>query len=75
MSKSVLVLSAGLRKDGNSDLPAEAFARRGTREMSGQMKTLLDRTNPLFPVDYAFRDIYLPATADEAESAMDGAIR
>ena len=27
--------------------------------MSGQMKTLLDRTNPLFPVDYAFREIYL----------------
>lgn len=32
-------------------------------EMSGQMKTLLDRSNPLFPADYAFRDIYLLATA------------
>ena len=26
-------------------------------EMCGQMKTLLDRTNPLFPTEYAFRDI------------------
>ena len=35
-------------------------------EMSGQMKTLLDRTNPLFPAEYEFRDIYLLATsADE----------
>lgn len=45
-------------------------------EMSGQMKTLLDRTNPLFPGEYAFRDIYLLATsADEAESSMDGAVK
>ena len=37
-------------------------------EMSGQMKTLLDRTNPLFPAEYEFRDIYLLATsADEAK--------
>lgn len=44
-------------------------------EMSGQMKTLLDRLNPLFPTDYAFRDIYLLATtAEEEENAMDGAI-
>ena len=27
-------------------------------EMSGQMKTLLDRANPLYSSDYAFRDIY-----------------
>lgn len=45
-------------------------------EMCGQMKTLLDRCNPLFPSDYAFRDIYLLATAfDPADSAMDGAIK
>lgn len=45
-------------------------------EMSGQMKTLLDRTNPLFPVDYTFRDIYLLTTAaDKEESAMDGAVK
>lgn len=45
-------------------------------EMSGQMKTLLDRTNPLFPCDYTFRDIYFLTTAAEAEvTAMDGAIK
>ena len=45
-------------------------------EMCGQMKTLLDRSNPLFPSDYAFRDIYLLATAaDSAESSMDGAVK
>jgi multimeric flavodoxin WrbA len=45
-------------------------------EMSGQMKTLLDRLNPLFPSDYQFRDVYLLATAADAEeSAMDGAVR
>lgn len=43
-------------------------------EMSGQMKTMLDRANPLFPSDYAFRDVYLLATAaDEDEHAMGGA--
>lgn len=45
-------------------------------EMSGQMKTLLDRTNPLFPGEYSFRDIYLlAASADEAEGSMDGAVK
>lgn len=45
-------------------------------EMCGQMKTLLDRTNPLFPVEYAFRDIYLLAAAAETEdTAMDGALK
>ena len=45
-------------------------------EMSGQMKTMLDRSNPLYPSDYAFRDIYLlAAAAEEEESAMDGAIK
>lgn len=45
-------------------------------EMSGQMKTMLDRCNPLFPSDYAFRDVYLLATsADSAKSSMDGAIK
>lgn len=44
-------------------------------EMCGQMKTMLDRANPLYPADYAFRDIYLLASAaEEAESTMDGAI-
>ena len=44
-------------------------------EMCGQMKTMLDRANPLFPADYAFRDIYLLASAAEnEESAVDGAV-
>ena len=37
-------------------------------EMSGQMKTLLDRLNPLYPSDYCFRKVYLLTTAAEDES-------
>lgn len=45
-------------------------------EMCGQMKTLLDRSNPIFPMEYNFRDIYLLATAaDGADSSMDIAVR
>ena len=45
-------------------------------EMSGQMKTMIDRSNPLFTDEYAFRDIYLLATAaDSGEYSMDGAIK
>ena len=45
-------------------------------EMSGQMKTLLDRANALFAADYAFRDIYLLTASAEAEdSAADGPIQ
>ena len=36
-------------------------------EMSGQMKTLLDRGNPLFVADYRFREVYFLATAAEEE--------
>ena len=38
--------------------------------MSGQMKTLIDRMNAMYPKDYKFRDIYLLTTAaeDEAET-------
>ena len=36
-------------------------------EMSGQMKTLIDRMNAMYPKDYHFRDIYLLTTAAEAE--------
>lgn len=34
-------------------------------EMSGQLKTLLDRLNPLYSSDYKFRDVYMIATAAE----------
>ena len=37
-------------------------------EMSGQLKTLLDRLNPMFPCDYAFTDVYLMTAAAEDES-------
>lgn len=36
-------------------------------EMSGQMKTLLDRMNPLYPSDYRFRKVYMLMTAAEDE--------
>ena len=43
--------------------------------MCGQMKTLLDRANPLFPAAYQFRDIYLlAAAAEEDEHTVDGAV-
>ena len=37
-------------------------------EMSGQMKTLIDRMNAMYPKDYRFRDIYLLTTAAEDEA-------
>ena len=38
-------------------------------EMCGQMKTLIDRMNAMYPKDYRFRDIYLLTTAaDDDES-------
>ena len=36
-------------------------------EMSGQMKTLLDRMNPLYSSDYKFRKVYMLSTAAEDE--------
>ena len=43
--------------------------------MCGQMKTLLDRSNPLYSADYPFRDIYLLAAAAEEDShTVDGAV-
>lgn len=37
-------------------------------EMSGQMKTLIDRMNAMYSLDYQFRDVYLLTTAAENES-------
>lgn len=36
-------------------------------EMSGQMKTLLDRMNSLYPKDYKFREVYMLSVAAEDE--------
>lgn len=38
-------------------------------EMCGQMKTLLDRMNPLYSSDYAFREVYMIATAADGGDA------
>lgn len=44
--------------------------------MSGQMKTMLDRSNPLYESDYKFTDIYLLASAaDEQDEAVEGAVK
>ena len=37
-------------------------------EMSGQMKTLIDRMNAMYEQDYHFREIYLLTTAAENET-------
>lgn len=49
-------------------------------EMSGQLKTMLDRGNPLYSSDYKFREVYLLTTATDedektplrAESGLEG---
>lgn len=45
-------------------------------EMSGQLKTFLDRLNPLYPKRNKFSAVYLLiAAAEDEESAADGAIK
>ncbi len=39
-------------------------------EMSGQLKTFLDRCNPLYVQDYKFRKVYLVATAAEDDESV-----
>ena len=39
-------------------------------EMSGQMKTLIDRMNAMFSLDYKFRDVYMLTTAAEDETEV-----
>ncbi|MBP5177009.1 MAG: flavodoxin family protein [Clostridia bacterium] len=44
-------------------------------EMSGQMKTLLDRLNPLYASEYTFRNVYmLSVAADDDESTPERAV-
>ena len=40
-------------------------------EMSGQMKTLIDRINPLYDTDYRFTEVYLLSSAAEDEDGVD----
>ena len=45
-------------------------------EMSGQMKTMIDRANSPYLRDYRFRDVYLLTTAAEDEAYVDeGAVK
>lgn len=44
-------------------------------ELSGQLKTLLDRLNPLYPQEYNFRDVYLMTTsAEEGDEVVETAV-
>lgn len=44
--------------------------------VSGQLKTFLDRLNPLYVRDNKFKEVYLLTTAaDDNERAMDGAVK
>lgn len=44
--------------------------------VSGQMKTMIDRANPLYSSDYQFRDVYLLASAAEDEDyTVEGTIK
>ena len=36
--------------------------------ISGQLKTFIDRMNPLYSMDYKFKDIYVISTATEDET-------
>lgn len=40
-------------------------------QMSGQLKTLLDRANPLYSSKYKFREIYLISTAADTDTNAD----
>ena len=43
--------------------------------VSGQMKTMIDRANPLYDTDYHFRETYLLASAaEDEESTVEGAV-
>ena len=43
--------------------------------VSGQLKTFIDRLNPLYPRENAFKEVYLLAASAEADhSAMDGCV-
>lgn len=130
MSKKIFIVSSTPRKNGNSDILAEEFARgareaghsvekiclreielkfctgcmychtRGTcvikdgvetllpriadsdvlvfatpvyyYEMSGQLKTFLDRMNPLYGRDNRFREVYLLASAADTGDKRHG---
>ena len=67
MAKKVLIISTSLRGGSNADIMAKVKNAEVIvyatpiyyYEMCGQMKTLLDRLNPLYSADYLFRDIFI----------------
>jgi len=133
MAKKLLIITASLRKDSNSDMLADAFAKGAAEagntvetislkgkeirfctgclacqktgkcvlkddaagiaekvkradalgfvspvyyySISGQLKTLLDRLNPLFSSDYSFTDVYfLSAAYEDGEATFKGSV-
>lgn len=43
--------------------------------IAGQLKTLLDRCNPLFPSDYRFREVYFLASAlEDQKTTVEGSV-
>ena len=58
---NVLVVSSSLRPRSNSEALADQFVK------GGQLKTFLDRCNPLYVADYKFRNIYFLATASDED--------
>lgn len=44
--------------------------------VSGQLKTMLDRANPLYDTDYAFTKVYfLSAAAEDEQEAVEGSVK
>ena len=44
--------------------------------VSGQLKTVLDRANPLYTTDYKFREVYLlAAAAEDEETTVEGSVK
>lgn len=44
--------------------------------ISGQLKTMLDRANPLYDTDYTFTKVYFLATAaEDSDEAVEGSIK
>ena len=68
LGKGVLGLGEGRVEMGMADVLVFATPIY-YYEMCGQMKTLLDRMNPLYESDYAFREVYMIATAADGGDA------
>ena len=43
-------------------------------EMCGQMKTMIDRANPLFASEYKFKEVYLITTSADGDDAVNTVI-